>query len=133
MDVKQLSGLTLAYLGDAAWEVEVRQYLIEKGLTRPKELHDQATHFVSAKAQAQLMAMLQAEDAFLSELEVTVFKRGRNSKSHSTAKNADVATYRIATGFEALLGYLYLADPNNRFRILVDKCIEYVEMNDYGR
>lgn len=133
MDAKQLSGLTLAYIGDAAWEVEVRKYLIEKGLTRPKELHSQATHFVSAKAQAQLMAALQDEGNCLSEFEVSVFKRGRNSKSHSSAKNADVGTYRIATGFEALLGYLYLADPDNRFRTLVDKCIEYVEMNDYGR
>lgn len=132
MDANELSGLTLAYLGDAAWEIEVRKHLIEKGLTRPKELHRQATHFVSAKAQCHLIQWLQTEEALLNDQEVTIFKRGRNSKSHSTAKNADVATYRMATGFEALLGYLYIVDPNARFKEVAEKCINYIEVKELG-
>lgn len=130
-DVIQLNGLTLAYIGDAAWEIKVRQHLIEKGLRRPKELHQQATQFVSAVAQEKLMTILQNEEV-LSEVELTIFKRGRNSKSHSSAKNAGVGTYRIATGFEALFGYLYLADPSERFEQLAAQCIENVEANAFG-
>lgn len=124
-EIKQLSGLTLAYLGDASWEVVVRSFLVNKGLTKPKDLHKEATAFVSAKGQATLIEAMQAEEGFLTEDEITIFKRGRNAKSHSSAKNADIHTYRIATGFEALMGYVSLIDQD-RFNEITDFCIQHI-------
>ncbi|MGH2119297.1 Mini-ribonuclease 3 [Aerococcus sp. L_32] len=125
-EIKQLSGLTLAYLGDASWEVVVRDHLVESGLTKPKDLHKAATEFVSAKGQALLIEAMQAEEGFLTEDEMTIFKRGRNAKSHTSAKNADIHTYRIATGFEALMGFAYLNDQN-RFKEIAAFCIHYIQ------
>ena len=102
-DFEQLNGLALAYMGDAIYEVYIREYLLNQGKTRPNQLHHTATKYVSAKAQAKLMqAMLDAE--LLTEKEVDFYRRGRNSKSHTSAKNADILTYRISTGFEGLMG-----------------------------
>lgn len=123
--VKQLSGLTLAYLGDAAWEIQVRTHLVASGLTRPHDLHERATHFVSAKAQAKLVKYLLDSQA-LTETEISIFKRGRNSQSHSSAKNADIHSYRLATGLEALMGYLYLVGTD-RFQALSQVSIAYLE------
>lgn len=124
-DYKQLNGLALAYVGDAVYEVYIRDYLVATGQTRPNQLHKMATHYVSAKAQAFLMdAMLQAE--ILTEEEELFYRRGRNSKSHTSAKNADITTYRIATGFESLMGYLHLTQQQERLDTLVKWCIETV-------
>lgn len=124
-EIKQLSGLTLAYLGDASWEIAVRHHLVNLGLTKPKDLHKAATFYVSAKGQASLMEAMQAKEGFLTEDEMTIFKRGRNAKSHSSAKNADVHTYRIATGFEALMGFVYLTDQE-RFDQITIFCIDHI-------
>ena len=102
-DYRQLNGLALAYVGDAIYEVYVRDYLIQSGLTRPNQLHKTATHYVSAKAQASLIQKMQ-DQQLLSEEEQEIFRRGRNSKSYTSAKNADIIPYRISTGFEALKG-----------------------------
>lgn len=126
-DWSLLNGLALAYVGDAAYEVYVRDHLLQKGWTKPNDLHRRATHYVSAKAQAALMHVMLAQPEFLSEEEVTMYKRGRNAKSHTTAKNADVTTYRISTGFEALFGYLHLTKQVARFEELVRWCIQQVE------
>ena len=124
-DYTQLNGLALAYVGDAIYEVYIRDYLVATGLTRPNQLHKQATHYVSAKAQAFLMnEMLTA--GILSEDEALFYRRGRNSKSHTSAKNADITTYRIATGFEALMGYLHLTKRQERLEELIDWCIKKV-------
>ncbi|MBM6615185.1 Mini-ribonuclease 3 [Desemzia sp. RIT 804] len=121
-----LNGLALAYVGDAIYETYIRDYLVNQGQTRPNQLHRMATHFVSAKAQAFLMhEMISAE--LLSEEEVTMFKRGRNAKSHTSAKNADITTYRISTGFEALMGYLHLSGEKERMEELINWCIQKVE------
>ncbi|KXB37593.1 Mini-ribonuclease 3 [Aerococcus christensenii] len=125
MKNNQLSGLTLAYLGDAAWEIAVRRYLIESGLRRPNDLHQAATHFVSAYGQAQLAGAL-IEEGFFTETELTIFKRGRNSQSHSSAKHTDIHTYRVATGFEAVCGYLFLENLE-RFEELCTKGIDYLK------
>ncbi|OJG39478.1 ribonuclease III [Enterococcus dispar] len=112
-------------MGDAIYEVYIRDYLVATGLTRPNQLHKQATHYVSAKAQAFLMnEMLTA--GILSEDEALFYRRGRNSKSHTSAKNADITTYRIATGFEALMGYLHLTKRQERLEELIDWCIKKV-------
>ena len=122
-----LNGLALAYIGDYAYEVFIRQHLLEKGWTKPNDLHKRATHYVSAKAQAALMHKMLELDGFLTEDEAVIYKRGRNAKSHTIAKNADVTTYRISTGFEAVMGYLHMTNQNDRLKELVDWCIKEVE------
>ncbi|KAA9299650.1 MULTISPECIES: Mini-ribonuclease 3 [Aerococcus] len=124
--IKQLSGLPLAYMGDAAWEICVRQMLLETGLTRPKDLHQAATHYVSARGQALAMEVLLADDR-LSEEEVSIYKRGRNASPHTSAKNASKQDYRVATGFEALMGYLYLSQSQGRFEDLSQQCLAIIE------
>ena len=124
-DYRQLNGLALAYVGDAIYEVYARDYLIQSGLTRPNQLHKTATHYVSAKAQAKLIQQMN-EQALLTDEEQDIFRRGRNSKSYTSAKNADIITYRISTGFEALIGYLHLTGQKERLEELVQWCIEKV-------
>ncbi|AQS54132.1 Mini-ribonuclease 3 [Jeotgalibaca dankookensis] len=126
-DWSLLNGLALAYIGDAAYEVYIREHLMRKGWTKPNDLHRRATHYVSAKAQAQLMHAMIAEEGFLTETEMDIYRRGRNAKSHTIAKNADVTTYRISTGFEALFGFLHLTKQIERFEALVWWCIAQVE------
>ncbi len=124
---KLLNGLALAYMGDGIYEVYVRNHVMQKGLTKPNQLHATATKFVSAKAQARLMQQMLGQENFLTEEELDIYKRGRNSKSHTVAKNADVGTYRIATGFEALMGYLYLSGQQARLEELINWCLQRVE------
>jgi len=124
---KLLNGLALAYMGDGIYEVYVRNHVMQKGLTKPNQLHATATKFVSAKAQARLMQKMLEQENFLNEEELEIYKRGRNSKSHTVAKNADVGTYRIATGFEALMGYLYLSGQQARLEGLINWCLQQVE------
>ncbi|MGX7327918.1 Mini-ribonuclease 3 [Enterococcus bulliens] len=124
-DYKQLNGLALAYVGDAIYEVYIRDYLISTGLTRPNQLHKAATQYVSAKAQAALIHQMLEEDLLTIE-EHDFYRRGRNSKSYTSAKNADITTYRISTGFEALMGYLHLTKQQARLEELIEWCIEKV-------
>ena len=124
-DHTQLNGLALAYVGDAIYEIYIRDYLVEQGLTKPNQLHRTATHYVSAKAQAMLVQEMLAEK-LLTDEEALFYKRGRNAKSHTSAKNADITTYRVATGFEALMGYLHLTKQTTRLEELVGWCIEKV-------
>ena len=125
-DYRQLNGIALAYLGDAAYEVYIRQHLLTKGISKPTKLQHIATHYVSAKAQAALIDLMK-EDELLSDEEWSYFKRGRNANSHTHAKNTSVMTYRISTGFEAVIGYLKLAGKEERLAELAQWCIEQVE------
>lgn len=125
-DYRQLNGIALAYLGDAAYEVYIRQNLLTKGISKPTKLQHIATHYVSAKAQAALIDLMK-EDELLSDEEWSYFKRGRNANSHTHAKNTSVMTYRISTGFEAVMGYLKLAGKEERLAELAQWCIEQVE------
>lgn len=122
----QLNGIALAYMGDAAYEVFIRRHLIAQGLTKPKRLQHVATNYVSAKAQAALIDLMKTE-GLLNADEWDYFKRGRNANSHTHAKNTDVITYRISTGFEAVFGYLSLSDQNDRMKEIANWCIEQVE------
>ena len=128
-DYTQLNGLALAYVGDAIYEIYIRDYLVEQGQTKPNTLHRMATHYVSAKAQAFLIQAL-LEEKLLNDTEETMYKRGRNAKSHTSAKNADITTYRIATGFESLMGYLHLTKQTERLEELIDWCIKKVGEKD---
>ncbi|CAM3181197.1 Mini-ribonuclease 3 [Lactiplantibacillus plajomi] len=126
VDYQQLNGIALAYLGDAVYEPFIRQHMIELGYTKATKLHHHATHYVSAKAQAALIERMQAEDV-LTPNELDVFKRGRNAKSHTSAKHTDVLTYRISTGFEAVFGYLQLTNQTDRIAQLAQWCIQEVD------
>ncbi len=125
-DYRQLNGIALAYLGDAAYEVYIRQHLLTKGISKPTKLQHIATHYVSAKAQAALIDLMK-EDELLSDEEWSYFKRGRNANSHTHAKNTSVMTYRISTGFEEVMGYLKLAGKEERLAELAQWCIKQVE------
>lgn len=122
-DVHSISSLALAYMGDAVIELHVREALIRSGGGRPHLLHLQATHYVSAKAQSAFIHELLEED-FLTKEEERIFKRGRNAKSHSVPKNTDVQTYNCSTGFEALIGYLYLIGNQARVKQLMKKMFD---------
>ena len=104
-DIRTYSPLTLAYLGDAVYEIIIRTFIVEGQPGTVHALHKRSSRLVNAKAQAALAASVEHS---LNEEELAVFKRGRNAKSHSVAKNADIIDYRNATGLEALIGYLYL-------------------------
>lgn len=124
----QANGLALAFLGDAVYDVGIRRYLLEAGLTKPNRLHRKATQYVSAKAQAKI-AQAMIDRGEWTEEELAVFKRGRNAKSHTSAKNSDIVTYRIASGFEAVMGYLSLDGQEERLEELIQKSIEVIEIN----
>lgn len=124
-EAKLLNGLALAYMGDAVFEVAIRDYLLGIGKTKPNQLHQTATRYVSAKAQARMIAeMLESE--LLTEEEISYYKRGRNSKINTKAKNTDIQTYLHSTGFEALMGFLYLTKQQERLDTLIEWCIEFV-------
>ena len=102
---EEYSPLLLAYVGDAVYEVFIRTYLVKRGNLPVNELHSRSKRYVSAKAQSVIMGKLEES---LTEDEIRIYKRGRNAKSATVPKNADVGDYRRATGLEALVGYLYL-------------------------
>lgn len=114
-----MNNLVLAYLGDAVYELRVREYLINKGLYKVKDLQKNAVAFVSAQAQSTILDEL-IKKSFLSDEEIDIVKRGRNAHSHSS-KSTDIITYKKSTGFETLIGYLYLNDKNR-----LDEVIEEV-------
>ena len=110
-DARQYSPLTLAYIGDAVYEVIVRTILVERGNAPVNVLHKQASKLVKAEAQADAYHRIKE---LLTEEEMSVFRRGRNAKSYTSAKNATIGDYRVATGFEALFGFLYLTGQTER-------------------
>ena len=126
VDVRAYSPLTLAYIGDSVYEMVIRTIIVERANKAANELHKKAVKFVQAGTQA---AMIMALQDVLTEDELAVFKRGRNAKSNTSAKNASITDYRKATGFEALIGFLYLMDDMDRVLFLVKEGIERVGMN----
>lgn len=104
-DVSQYKPLVLAYIGDAVYEVYIRSLLVSEGNAPVNLLHRRATSYVKAKAQSKIIHRIMDQ---LTQDELDIVRRGRNSKSGTIPKNADVTEYRYATGFEALIGYLYL-------------------------
>ncbi|ARU61048.1 ribonuclease III [Tumebacillus avium] len=119
----EMTGLALAYMGDAVWEIIIREHLLQKGEMKPDRLHKFATKFVKAKAQSDVLHMLLPG---LSEEELSIVKRGRNAKSGSTPKNGSLIDYRHATGFESLMGYLYLRGEYARLHELAGAAIQWL-------
>lgn len=113
-----LSPLVLAYIGDGVYELFVRNKIVEQfPTTPPSKLHKLSSAHVKAHAQSNSMKVI---EPILSEKELSIYKRGRNSKSATVPKNADVTDYRRATGFEALIGYLYLNKENERLSEIME-------------
>lgn len=124
-DIRTYSPLTLAYLGDAVFELIVRTVLVERRNTQPEKLHKAATKIVKAETQAVMAELLKDS---LTEEELAVYKRGRNAKAVTRAKNATMSEYRRATGFEALMGWLYLKGETERMMELIHLGIEKAEV-----
>ena len=124
VDLRNYSPLTLAFLGDCVFDLIIRTVIVERGNRAAESLHKKKSAIVKAQTQAQMAEVLLDG---LSEEEVTVYKRGRNAKSYSTAKNASVTDYRKATGFEALLGYIYLKEDFKRLTDVVKMALEVLE------
>lgn len=130
MDVRQINVITLAYLGDSVYELYIRKHLIDKGIAKVDELQKHAIKFVSAKSQATILNYLIVNNhLFPDELEIV--KRGRNYNRESHPKNTDIITYKMSTGFEALIGYLYFDNKKDRLNKIMNIILEeYNEKNN---
>ena len=117
----ELAPLILAHIGDAIYEVVIRTITLSKGNRAIEKVHKDATKYVNAKAQAEIIEKIQP---LLTEEELNIYKRGRNAKSNTKAKNASITDYRKATGFEALMGYLYLLNKTERMLDLIKEGIK---------
>lgn len=124
VDIRTVSPLTLAYIGDGIYELIVRSVMVARTNTRAGLLHRQTSQLVKAEAQSKMMDILLPE---LNPEEESVYRRGRNAKSSTMAKNASIGDYRRATGFEALMGYLYLSDQTERLLELVKLAMDTYE------
>ncbi|MFI3177055.1 MAG: ribonuclease III domain-containing protein [Eubacteriales bacterium] len=126
VDSNTYSPLTLAYVGDCVYELIIRTAIVENGNRATNTLHKITTKYVNAKLQAQLGTVLQED---YTEDELAVYRRGRNAKSHSSAKNASINDYRKATGLEAVMGYLYLTNQQERMLNLVEIGLKKLELD----
>jgi len=122
VNARELSSVALAYIGDAVYELHIRNHLIQQGGVKPHELHNQAVQYVSAPAQAALIKEWLADEV-LTKDEAAVVRRGRNAKTHSVPKNISVEAYKYATAFEALIGYHYLNHNSERLEELLQLSI----------
>ena len=125
-DIRTYSPLTLAYIGDAIFDVVIRSILVNKGNTAVNKLHKRASDIVKAGTQSAFIKVLMDD---LTEEEADIYRRGRNSKPHTKAKNATTMDYLDATGFEAVIGYLYLTDNMDRACELISLGIERLSLD----
>ena len=119
--VNELSPLTWAYVGDAVYELYIRENLVNNTKLKPHKLHIESIKYVKASAQAEILKSIEAE---LTEREKEVVRRGRNTKNHHLPKNAEINDYMYSTAFEGLIGYLYLTKQEDRLKEILKKCIE---------
>lgn len=124
-EARMLNPLQLALIGDGVFEVFIRNYILMKNTSlSANKIHVKAIGYVKAKSQACIMHEI---ELLLTEEEESIYKRGRNAKSPTVPKNADVRDYRTATGFEALIGYLYLTGNKERLEFILSKSIEIIK------
>lgn len=128
-DLRTYSPLTLAYIGDAIYDLVIRTLVVENGNCQPNLLHKRTSSLVKAHTQAE---MIEGLLPMLTEEERSVYKRGRNAKSVTMAKNATMHDYRKATGFEALMGHLYLKDQTERMLELIREGLILVKAGGVG-
>lgn len=125
-DPKAYSPLALAYIGDDVYDLVIRTVVVERANRPANELHKMTVKYVNAGTQAQMAEAMLAQEGMLTEEEIDVYHRGRNAKSYTSAKNASIQDYRKATGFEALIGYLYLSGRQGRVVSLIRQGIELI-------
>lgn len=119
MDLNLINVISLAYIGDAIYEVYVREYLIKQGIAKVEELQKESVKYVSAKSQCKILSYL-IDNNLLTDTELDIVKRGRNYKRASHPKNTDIITYKMSSGFEAMIGYLYLNNNKDRLDVIMD-------------
>ena len=124
VNVRTYSPLTLAYIGDAVFDLVIRSVLVARGNSSVDNLHKRSAALVRATAQSQMVRFLEQD---LTKEELDIYKRGRNAKSHSSSKNAGLADYKRATGFEALVGWLYLTNQTGRAAQLIHLGVGHLE------
>ena len=124
-DIRSYSPLVLAYIGDGIYDLIIRSMLVGKGNAHVNDLHRRASHLVKAHTQSEIIKVLIPN---LTEEELSIYKRGRNAKSPTMAKNATMSDYRRATGFEALIGFLYLENRMERMMELILKGLDKNKM-----
>lgn len=120
-EAKLLSPLVWAYVGDSVYELFVRTKLTNNSNAKPHKLHIESIKYVKAKAQANILKKITEK---LTDEEKDIVRRGRNTENHHVAKNSNVAEYSQSTGFEALIGYLYLTKQDERLKEILDMCID---------
>lgn len=123
IDIREYNIKSLAYIGDGVYELYVRRYLVLKSKETANMLHKKAIRYVSAKAQEHIINKM-LENNILTEEEIAIYKRGRNAESNTVPKNTDISTYKKATGFEAVIGVIYLKDNVERLDEIIGKSIE---------
>lgn len=123
-ELSEYSPLALAYIGDGVYDLVIKTIVVRRGGRQVEALHKRTSQLVNASAQSKMMRGLQEQ---LTEEERGIFKKGRNTKSVSTAKNQSVTDYRRATGFEALVGYLYLKEDWERLLFLIEEGLRILE------
>lgn len=121
IDLQKISAQTLAFIGDAVYNVYIRTYLASTSNEQTCKLHVKSIKYVSAKAQSKTIDLILD---ILNQDEILVYKRGRNTNVPTISKNVDVVDYKKATGFEALLGYLYIKKDINRLELIVKESIK---------
>jgi ribonuclease III family protein len=126
MDANLMNGLMLAYIGDSVYETYIRKMNIEKGITHVNDLHKETIKYTCAEYQAKGIKYLISNN-LLAEDEVLIFKRGRNSNTNKTRKSLSVEDYNNATGFEALIGYLYFKNMLIRAYEIIDIVVKNIE------
>lgn len=119
MQANLMNGLSLAYVGDAVFELMIRKYIISLGYAKVNDIHKRVIKYTSGAAQAEFIHKF-LENEMLTEEELSIFKRGRNSHVKTSRKNLNIQDYLDATGFEALVGYLYLSGKTERLEYLVN-------------
>ncbi len=124
-EVGEYSPLALAYIGDAVYELAIRTLVMNRGNMQVNKMHKQTSNLVKAESQAHFYMLLEDE---LTDEEKSAYRRGRNAKSFTMPKHATMKDYRMATGFEALMGYLYLTEQFDRMAFLLGKGLE--QMNE---
>ena len=126
INIIDYSPLTLAYIGDGIYEIVIRTMIVDEANRQVNKIHKAASELVKAGTQAKLIHLLMDK---LTEEEQTIYKRGRNAKAITRAKNASMSDYRTATGFEALMGWLYLTGQSERMMELIKIGIEELKEN----
>lgn len=123
---ENMQALTLAYIGDGIYDIMTREYIIKNHLGKINDLHQQTSKIVSAKAQSEFMINI-LENNILTDKELQIYKRAKNQKNNTKAKNATIMEYKLATGLEAIFGYLYLEKNFTRLEVMFNYIINYYE------